>query len=250
MSADVYAEDGYYAVIPEWVLDSGVSSRAVHLYAVLRRYADQRSGLAHPSRKTLADRVGVKDEKTVDRALEELAEVGAVSHFGRWLTAAGEVVYEPVEGHVGRTSNGYRIHRHAAKNGGGTGTSAPTPPPTHAPRVGAPEGEEPQPTNHSQLNEGTRKRATSAPDTFELTSEMESWALDVTSALGVEPFATAELQNVTQRFLAHHQAKGSTFKRWDRAWQNWVRGDAARRRKPAPAAAFSVNGTKLPAGWS
>jgi hypothetical protein len=76
--ADVYAADGYFAVIPEWVLDSGISSRAVHLYALLRRYADQRTGMAHPSRKTLAGRLGVSDEKTVDRATEELVAVGAI----------------------------------------------------------------------------------------------------------------------------------------------------------------------------
>jgi hypothetical protein len=79
MSAEVYAEDGYYAVIPEWVLDADVSAQAIRLYAVLRRYADHRTMHAHPSRRTLAARLRVADVKVVDRALADLERVGAVS---------------------------------------------------------------------------------------------------------------------------------------------------------------------------
>jgi hypothetical protein len=234
MSADVFAEDGYYAVIPEWVLDADISAQAIRLYAVLRRYADHRSREAHPSRRTLATRMHLADVKAVDRALADLKRIGAVETFERF-TEDGD-----------RASNGYRIKARGQDSSQGGGPNAIGGGGAEGRGVGVQKGEEPQPENHSQLNEGTRKRATAAPDTFELTSEMENWALDVTRELGVEHFATTELWNVTQRFLAHHQAKGSTFKRWDRAWQNWVRGDAARRRKLAPV----VNGTKLPAAWS
>jgi hypothetical protein len=82
--ADVYAADGYFIVIPEWILDSGISSRAVHLYALLRRYADLRTRMAHPSRRTLAEGLKVSDEKTVDRAIEELAAAGTIRVRARY----------------------------------------------------------------------------------------------------------------------------------------------------------------------
>lgn len=67
----------YFAIIPEWVLHADISSNAVRLYAVLNRFANSR-GHAWPSRKTIAEimRVSVA---TVDRAKEELVELGALS---------------------------------------------------------------------------------------------------------------------------------------------------------------------------
>jgi Helix-turn-helix domain len=82
MSAEVYS-DGYFAVVPEWVLDADVSAQAIRLYAVLRRYADQRTGHAHPSRRTLADRMRVASTRTVDAALDDLVRIGAVEIFTR-----------------------------------------------------------------------------------------------------------------------------------------------------------------------
>jgi hypothetical protein len=76
VSAEIGAE-GYFAIVPEWVLDADISDRAVRLYGVLRRYADQQ-GRAFPSRRTLADRLHVADPKVVDRALADLVQIGAV----------------------------------------------------------------------------------------------------------------------------------------------------------------------------
>lgn len=72
--------DNYFAIIPEWVLYADISAQAVRLYAVIRRFADAESK-AWPSRRTLADRMMVSS-KTVDRALAELVDIGAlkVSH--------------------------------------------------------------------------------------------------------------------------------------------------------------------------
>lgn len=154
--ADVYSEEGYYAVVPEWVLDADISAQAVRLYAVLRRYADQRTREAHPSRKTLAARIKVTDVKVVDRALADLQRIGAVEVFGRWKNEDGEIVYAPDDRHRERSSNGYRLRRTAVLPGGrGGGPSAPTG--SRATRgggpggegVGAEKGEKPQPRDHS-----------------------------------------------------------------------------------------------------
>lgn len=73
-----FTSDNRFAVIPHWVIFSGVSSTAIHLYAVLRKYADGSSLEAFPARSTLAADMG-KGTKTVDRALKELDSIGAVT---------------------------------------------------------------------------------------------------------------------------------------------------------------------------
>ena len=66
-----------FAIVPEWVLDAGVSDVAFRLYVVLLRYG-QSSGQRMPGRKLLAARLHKRSTDTVDRALKELVAVGAV----------------------------------------------------------------------------------------------------------------------------------------------------------------------------
>jgi hypothetical protein len=140
VSADVYAEDGYYAVIPEWVLDADISAQAVRLYAVLRRYADHRSREAHPSRRTLATRMHLADVKAVDRALADLRRIGAVETFERFSDDGD------------RASNGYRIKARGQDFTQGGGPNAIGGGGAEGMGVGVQKGEEPQPENHSQNN--------------------------------------------------------------------------------------------------
>lgn len=89
------AADVTFAVVPTWVIDCG-DSRAVHLYAVLRRYTDQ-AGQAWPSRATLADRMKCS-RPTVDRALAALTKLGALTIVHRFDDAGA------------MTSSLYRLH--------------------------------------------------------------------------------------------------------------------------------------------
>ncbi len=73
----VVSDTGPFSIIPEWLLDVGVGDRAIRLYAVLGRYADKVTGFAFPSRKTLSARLKCSI-RSVDRAIEELQEVGAL----------------------------------------------------------------------------------------------------------------------------------------------------------------------------
>lgn len=66
-----------FAIVPEWLLDANISDGAVRLYAVLLRFG-QSSGARMPSRSTLAKRLRKKSTDTVDRAMRELVELGAV----------------------------------------------------------------------------------------------------------------------------------------------------------------------------
>ena len=96
MTKSIVKVDHAFAMIPEWVLYADISANAVRLYGVLRRFADQNSGECWPSRRLLGERCKVSPA-TVDRALEELVEAGAVTVKGR-VTDRGD-----------RTSNLYTV---------------------------------------------------------------------------------------------------------------------------------------------
>ena len=66
-----------FAIVPEWLLDADISDAAVRLYAVLLRYG-QTSGARMPARSTLAARMRKKSTDSIDRAMRELVELGAV----------------------------------------------------------------------------------------------------------------------------------------------------------------------------
>lgn len=67
----------HFAIVPEWVIDADVSDCAYRLYSVLLRYG-QSSGQRMPGRALLASRLKKKSTDTVDRAMKELVEIGAV----------------------------------------------------------------------------------------------------------------------------------------------------------------------------
>jgi hypothetical protein len=75
--SDFIDSDIRFSIVPEWVLDSGVSDRAVRVYALIARYADNDTLQAFPGRETLAHRAGCS-VKSVDRAIRELVSAGAL----------------------------------------------------------------------------------------------------------------------------------------------------------------------------
>lgn len=66
-----------FSIIPEWVTDANISDRAIRIYAILARYADNETLQAFPSRETLARRA-LCNAKAVTKAIDELVEIGAV----------------------------------------------------------------------------------------------------------------------------------------------------------------------------
>jgi hypothetical protein len=114
LAEDVTAEQkkDWPAWAPVWqeLIFSGLSDRAVRLYAALSSY----SGLPGiwPSRKTLGERLGCSPD-TIDRAKNELIEAG-------WISSIGRV--RPTDG--GQTSNLYQLHQSATMRQGGRGSAA------------------------------------------------------------------------------------------------------------------------------
>ena len=73
-----------FSMVPEWVLDADIGDCALRLYAVLLRYGNT-TGARMPARTTLAARLHKKSVDTVDRALAELVQLGAVQVQHRWV---------------------------------------------------------------------------------------------------------------------------------------------------------------------
>ena len=71
-----------FSIIPEWLLDSKLSDRAIRVYSVLARYADNETLQAYPSRETLAQRCNCH-WRSVDRAIDELVALGAITKSHR-----------------------------------------------------------------------------------------------------------------------------------------------------------------------
>ena len=97
----------YFAMIPEWVLYGDISSAAVRVFGCLNRYANGQTSKCFQSRATIA-RLCKISVKTVDRALEELVNMGAVTVTRRYLDANGEITENQQEG-VEYTSNEYTV---------------------------------------------------------------------------------------------------------------------------------------------
>jgi hypothetical protein len=75
--SDYVDSDVKFSIIPEWILVSPLSHKAVRVYAVLARYADSKTLQAWPSRATIAGQSGCSI-RTVDAAIDELVNYGAV----------------------------------------------------------------------------------------------------------------------------------------------------------------------------
>lgn len=126
-----------FTIIPEWILDADMSDRAVRLYGVLHRYLG-RNETAWPSRQTLAGRLRCST-KSVDRALEELAGLGAVVVRHRYRSDGSQ------------TSSDYLLVTEAPRHGWGGGA-----PPVSTPlatRVAVKRASEREPENKDILSE-------------------------------------------------------------------------------------------------
>ncbi|MDX1745966.1 MAG: hypothetical protein R3324_08520, partial [Halobacteriales archaeon] len=101
--SDKIRTDVRFAMVPEWVLDRDISSRAVHLYAIIAAYSDLTTSEsdatgAFPSRRTLARRLRC-GTTSLGHALRELLDVGAIEKHERHRDNGSQ------------TTNLYTIHR-------------------------------------------------------------------------------------------------------------------------------------------
>lgn len=245
--------DTTFAIIPVWVLDADVSAQAVRLYGVLRRVADAR-GYGWAKRRTLAERLHVTNEKTVDRALAELVALGAVRVVERWS--------EPTEnGKPYRLANGYVVlSTPVASPQGGGDNSGTTPSNTgegggdnRGTRVVPRDGEQNEsPSNESPSSLAAQPpagptggttppakgaRGTRLPADWTPTPEEVAFA----RSLG---YTEAQVADQAARYrdywIAQPGQKGVKLD-WPATWRNWTRRDAESRGiRPAAAQAAAA----------
>jgi hypothetical protein len=113
VSDDKVTTDLKFSMVPEWLIDSGCTDKALRLYTVLARYADNDDLTAYPGRALLAKRMGCH-RASVDRAVEELVNLGAITKTQR--VADGRY-----------TSSLYTVHRIRRTPERPSRTGAPTP---------------------------------------------------------------------------------------------------------------------------
>ena len=117
--------DNYFAIVPEWVIDAEISDRAFRLYAVLRRGVDKETGYARVSRPKLATRLRTS-VKSIDRALRELEEAGAVTVHPRWTDGKGSYSFVRDAVHTVRAPSGYVLKTTSPVSGSDTGVPTPS----------------------------------------------------------------------------------------------------------------------------
>lgn len=121
--------DRRFAILDEWLLDLPVSDRAIRLYAILARYADNSTHKAYPSRATLAGRLNCS-KASVDRAATELVEHGAMSKQFRANTSIIYTLHTVApEGVRTGDEGGYApVHRGVSTGANLTRATQPEPP--------------------------------------------------------------------------------------------------------------------------
>lgn len=76
---DSTSDVGQFGIVPLWLIRTGVSARAIQLFALIGgAWTDRTTNSAHPSRATMARELGCS-EASMDRALVELQQAQAVT---------------------------------------------------------------------------------------------------------------------------------------------------------------------------
>jgi len=179
-----------FSIIPEWILDAAISDKAVRLYGVLARYADNDTHRAYPSRETLAKRLGCH-AKSVDRAATELVRIGAVTKKQRhnsslvYTLMVSKGVDKGVQGVVTPVSRGVDTDVHLTI------------------------------TTELEPKNDIGKKAKQVP---------ADWQPDEKLAAELnEKFPTLSLDDEVSAFVDYGQAKGATYKDFNAAFRNWCR---------------------------
>jgi hypothetical protein len=195
---EVSSQMGPFSIVPEWVLDRGLSPTALKLYIVMARFADWQTGMAFPSRETLADRMGCS-LKTVDRAVQELVALECVKKIprGRYASALYKVYQvdprwtDMSSEQTDLSSEGTDLSKREDKNDHLTITT------------------ERKPKNDIS------KKARQVPSDWK---PDEAFMTEL-----AEKFPTLSLDDEVSAFIDYGQAKGAVYKDFKAAFRNWCR---------------------------
>lgn len=186
-----------FSIIPEWILDSTLSDKAIRLYGIIARYADNETLQAFPSRETLAKRARCH-VKSVDRAVHELINAGAL--FKEQRKNGGEW-----------QSNVYTLRRIPIRRGRDTDVA------TLGTPVSPPRDTDVSLTRTTELEPKNDIVKIKAGE-YTLSDEA------IETLASKHPLIDVRAE--VEAFNDHHRAKGSTFKDWDAAFRTWCRNSS------------------------
>jgi len=199
-----------FSIIPEWVLDAKVSDRAIRIYSILARYADNETLQAFPSRDTLAKRAQC-NLKAVTKAIDELVSIGAVIKEHRKQGDSYQSNLYTLR-RVGPIQTPPRV-----KSDMGVGSNL-TPPRVSDDPLTITTQLEPDNYIDSKI-----KRAQAVPENWQPS--------DTFRAECEQKWPTLIIANEVEAFIDFHIAKGSEFKDVQRAFRTWCR-NATKWEKP------------------
>jgi hypothetical protein len=206
---EVSSQMGPFSIVPEWVLDRGLSPTALKLYIVMARFADWQTGMAFPSRETLADRMGCS-LKTVDRAVIEVVKAECVKKISRGRYASA--LYRVYQVDPRRTDLSTEW---TDLNSEGTDLSSRLDTDDHLTRTTKREPLEQEPLNDLEATKSTKpSRLSKLPTDWYPSDRL------------LEMFAT-KWPNVdrdfeVEQFINYWHAEGKTKADWDKAFQVWM----------------------------
>jgi predicted transcriptional regulator len=196
---DDVTADVKFAQVPHWVLELPLTDKAVRLYAILSKYADNVDRTSYPGRGTLARQMRCH-RTSVDRAVQELIEAGCIAK----QTRVQDGVF---------TSSLYTVHR-IPPNVRGSRTHATTPvaptrlPPSHPCDI------ELEPKNVEPKNIETPKQKTMKAD---WQPEAANWQ----AIIGRHP--QLDCQTELDNFRDHWIGKGERRADWNASLRTWMR---------------------------
>jgi len=190
-----------FSIIPDWVLDAAISDRAVRVYGILARYADNETLQAFPSRETIAKRAHC-NAKAVTKAINELVAIGAVTKAHRKTGEAFQSNLYTLR-RVGPNLTPGRVTVDLGVGSDLTPGRVSDDPLTRTTEL--------EPKNDNHLTKAKPKNA----DDYEPSSEF----LDKLATA----FPGVRLDVELEKFRDHHMAAGSKWSDWDRAFRKWVR---------------------------
>jgi len=196
---DSVTADIKFSIVPEWLIDSGCTDKALRLYVVLARYADNENLTAYPGRGTLAKRMGCH-RASVDRAVDELVQLGAITKQVR----VKDGNYQ---------SSLYTVRRLPPSRTHATTPVAPVqPPPSHPCDIEL----EPKNIEPKNIDATTLK--------VRLTSMTEQWQPDPENLQQIRQRHPSVNVNVElANFRDHWIGKGERRASWDATLRTWMR---------------------------
>lgn len=224
---DVRDHSRQFAMVPHDVIEAVDDARALALYCVLKRYANGRTGQAHPSRSRLAKHLGYKTTRPVDEALDVLKGHGLVRTFPRFRDDAGNIAYKQDDEFKQQTSNGYELYDHPLEKDVPLWPEGHTP---HSPQATPPMAPGPHELDPRELNprNNTSPGETPGKKKSDRGHRLpEGWQPkpEVWSKMTAE-FPHVDHHLELEKFTDYWNSKpgaGGRKSDWNATWRNWIR---------------------------